>query len=107
MNGNDNEYGMVKGIFFGLALGFAAGAITAMLLTTKTGEELRSDIRSIIVDIRGNVADKAANIKKLTKKKYEEIVDNAISNYKKIKELSEKEVDFIKKVLMDQREIIK
>ena len=46
MDGNDS--GIVKGIFLGMAVGFVAGAITAMFLTTKTGEELRADIKKIM-----------------------------------------------------------
>ncbi|MFO7929426.1 MAG: YtxH domain-containing protein [Candidatus Humimicrobiaceae bacterium] len=103
----NNDNGAMKGTFFGFVLGFAAGTITAMLLTTKTGEELRSDLRKATSEIRENVAEKAADVKELTKKKYEDIVNNAISNYKKAKQLTEKEVDFIKKTLMEQKDIIK
>jgi len=97
----------LKGAFIGFVIGFATGAVTAMLLTTKTGEELRSDIRKAMLDIREEVQDKADKAKNLTKKKYEDIVSNAIKNYKKVKELSQKEIDFIKKTLLEQKEAIK
>jgi len=48
----DNDSGTVRGLFVGLTIGFIAGAVTALFLTTKTGEELRADIKKIALDIR-------------------------------------------------------
>ncbi|MCG9479329.1 MAG: YtxH domain-containing protein [Actinomycetia bacterium] len=106
MNNSHNDNGALT-TFLGFMLGFAAGAVTAMLLTTKTGEELRSDIRKIATDIRDQVEDKTGKAKNLTKKKYEEIQNNVIANYKKIKQLTEKEVQFIKKLIAEQKEATK
>jgi len=97
----------IKGAFIGFLLGFAAGAVTAMLLTTKTGEELRSDLKKITQDIKKQAESKASKVKNLTRAKYEEIVSNAIKNYKKAVELTQKEIDFIKKMLVEQKEIVK
>ncbi|MDZ7836645.1 MAG: YtxH domain-containing protein [Actinomycetota bacterium] len=106
MNDSNNNNGIVT-TFLGFLVGFATGAITAMLLTTKTGEELRSDIKKIATDIRDQVEDKAGKAKNLTKNKYEEIQNNVIANYKKIKQLTEKEVQFIKRLIAEQKEAAK
>jgi gas vesicle protein len=102
---DNNGAGIVKGIFFGFIAGFTAGAVTALLLTTKTGEELRSDIRKIAREVVDKVEEKAGNIKGITKSKYEEIVNNVVSTYKKLKDLTEKEIEFIKQIVDEQKNI--
>jgi len=103
----DDGSATAKCAFIGFALGFVAGAVTALFLTTKTGEELRVDIKRIAKDIRNKVEEKASGVKNLTKEKYNEIINNVISNYKKIKDLTEKEIEFIKKVVTEQKDIAK
>ena len=66
----DNDSGTVRGLFVGLTIGFIAGAVTALFLTTKTGEELRADIKKIALDIRNRAEEKASNIKNMSKEKY-------------------------------------
>lgn len=91
----------------GFFLGFVAGALTSLFLTTKTGEELRSDIKRIAFDIREKVEKEAEKVKDITKEKYTEILNSVIANYKKVKDLTEKEIDFIKRVILEQKYIIK
>ncbi len=104
---SDNESGTVKGIFIGFALGLVAGAVTALFLTTKTGEELRTDIKKITKDIAGKVEQKASRIKNLTKEKYNEVINGVVSNYEKVKDLTEKEIEFIKRVISEQKDVAK
>jgi len=99
--------GIAKGVFIGFALGFVAGAVTALFLTTKTGEELRADIKRIAKDIGSKVEGEASRIKNITREKYNEIVNSVVSNYKKVKDLTEKEIEFIKKVIVEQKDIAK
>ena len=105
-DGNGNS-GAVRGGFVGFVLGFVAGAITALFLTTKTGEELKADIKKAAVDIREKAEEKAGKVKNLTKEKYTEIVNSAVSSYKKVKDLTEKEINFIKKIILEQKDIAK
>lgn len=102
----NNDSGIIKGLFVGLAIGFAAGAVTAMFLTTKTGEELRADIKKIALDIRAKAEEKASNIKNMSKEKYDEIVENVLAGYKKVKDLTEKEIELIKKIVTEQKEVV-
>jgi gas vesicle protein len=104
---NNNEIGSMKCGFIGFMVGFLAGAVTALFLTTKTGKELREDIKRVIIEVRDKVEKEASKVKNLTKEKYTEILNNVISNYKKVKELTEKEIELIKNIIMEQKEIIK
>ncbi|OFW65022.1 MAG: hypothetical protein A2Z35_00480 [Actinobacteria bacterium RBG_19FT_COMBO_36_27] len=104
---DNNGAGIVKGAFIGFTLGFMAGAVTALLLTTKTGEELRSDIRRIAKEAVNKVEEKAGMVKNMTKDKYNEIVNSVVSGYKKLKDLTEREIEFIQKVINEQKDIAK
>jgi gas vesicle protein len=103
---SDNDSGTLKGLFVGIAVGFVAGAVTAMFLTTKTGEELRSDVKRIAIDVKNKAEDQASKIKNLTKEKYSEIVDNILDSYNKVKDFTEKEIDLIRKIVTEQKEVI-
>jgi gas vesicle protein len=102
---SNNDSGAAKGLFIGLTLGFVAGALTALFLTPKTGEELRADIRRITKDVANKVDEKAKRIRNITREKYNEVVNNVVESYKKVKDLTDKEIEFIKKVVADQKDI--
>ena len=103
---SDNDSGTLKGLFVGMAIGFVAGAVTAMFLTTKTGEELRADIKRITLDVKNKAEEKASKIKNLSREKYSEIVDSVLASYNKVKDFTEKEIDIIKKIVTEQKEIV-
>jgi len=103
---DNNSSGIVGGAFLGFALGFVAGAVTALFLTTKTGEELRSDIKKVTKEIIGKVEERANKVKNITKDKYNEIVNSVISTYKNLKDLTEKETEFIKEVISKQKDVV-
>jgi gas vesicle protein len=100
----ENDSGTIKGLFIGLSIGFIAGAVTAMFLTTKTGEELRSDIRKIALDIKGKVEERAGKVKDISRDRYSEIVDNVIESYNKVKDFTEKEIELIRKIITEKKE---
>jgi gas vesicle protein len=104
---DNNKTAGIKGTFIGFVIGFIAGGVTALLLTAKTGEELRSDIKRISKEVVDKVKEETDNVKNLTKEKYDSIVNNVISSYKKLKDLTEKEIEFIKKVIDEQKNIAK
>jgi len=93
------KYGLI-----GFFIGAAAGALAALFLTTKTGEELRLEIKKAIMDVREKAEEKAAKIKNITKEKYAEIVQGVLSGYSKAREFTEKEIELIKKILIEQKE---
>jgi gas vesicle protein len=89
----------------GFIIGAAVGAVAALFLTTRTGEELRADLKKVALEIRDKVEERASKIKNLTKEKYDEIVNNVVSNYQKAKEFTQKEIDLIKRILLEQKEL--
>ncbi|MBC8387062.1 MAG: YtxH domain-containing protein [Actinobacteria bacterium] len=102
MNDSNNNFGVIKGGAIGFAIGFVVGAVAALFLTTKTGEELREELKKVALDLKKKVEERAGTIKNLTKERYTEIINNVIANYKKVKELTEKEIDLIKDIIMKQ-----
>jgi len=102
MNNSNNDFSVIKGGAIGFAIGFVVGAVAALFLTTKTGEELREELKKAALDLKKKVEERAGKIKNLTKERYTEIVNNVIANYKKVKELTEKEIDLIKDIIMKQ-----
>src|SRR4030042_7054834 len=106
MCGNsDSGFSTIKGGIIGFSLGLIVGAVAALFLTTKTGEELRSDVKRIAVELKDKAEEKAGKIKDLTKEKYEDIVDTVITNYKKIKDITEKEIELIKEFIIKQKDV--
>ena len=106
MCGNScKEFSTIKGGIIGFGLGLIVGALTALFLATKTGEELRADVKRIAVEIKDQAEEKAGKIKDLTKDKYEDIVNAVIINYKKVRDFTEKELDLIKEFIMEQKDI--
>ena len=98
-------FSTIKGGIIGFSLGLIVGALTALFLATKTGEELRADVKRIAVEIKDQAEEKAGKIKDLTKDKYEDIVNTVITNYKKVRDFTEKELDLIKEFIMEQKDI--
>ena len=94
------RYGII-----GFAIGLAAGAVAALLLTTKSGEELRTDIKRAVLDISTKVEEKADKVKNMTKEKYSEIINSAMETYNKAKDFTEKEIEIIKKVILEQKDL--
>ena len=89
----------------GFVIGAAAGAVAALLLTTKTGEELRTDIKRAVLEITAKVEEKTDKIKNMTKEKYSEIINGVAKTYNKAKDFTEKEIDIIKKVILEQKDL--
>ena len=102
MNDSNNNFGVIKGGAIGFAVGFVVGAVAALFLTTKTGEELRGELKKVALDLKKKVEERAGKIKNLTKERYAEIINSVIANYKKVKELTEKEIDLIKDIIIKQ-----
>lgn len=105
MGGNtDNTSAVIKYGLIGFAIGAVAGAVAALFLTTKTGPELRSEIKKAVTDLKANIDEKASKVKDITKEKYSEIVNTVVDTYKKAKEFTEKEIELIKKIILENKE---
>lgn len=82
--GNNSEHSYTKGFLLGALVGGAVGAITALLVAPKSGEELREDIVRRSGEIYGkatdyisNARDEAENVVNQGKTQAERIVMNA------------------------------
>jgi len=91
---SDNDSNTLKGIFVGMAIG------------TKTGEELRADIRKAAIDVKNKAEAQAGKIKNLSREKYSEIVDNILDSYNKVRDFTEKEIELIRKIVTEQKEVV-
>ena len=84
------------------------GVIAGVLLAPKKGKETCKDIEKIAKKIGKEVAEKAGKAEKLTRQKYQEIVETVTDSYKKLKKIEKKDIDKIAAGLKEQgSEIIK
>ena len=86
------------GLMVGSILGMAAG----LFLQSRKGKELTKDAQKKAMQLQAQVMKKLDNVKKLTKEKYEEVVEHVLAYYKTTKEVSEKEMPIVRKFLMDR-----
>ena len=84
-----------KKVGAGFIAGAIAGAIAGILLAPKKGKELRADIKKTANKIAKDVAKKVSKAEKLTKKKYEALVDEVGDLYKKAKKVKPKDLEEI------------
>jgi gas vesicle protein len=81
---NHSEYSYTKGFLLGALVGGAVGAVTALLLAPKSGEELREDIARRSGEIYGKASDylstardEAENMVNQGRKQADKIVNSA------------------------------
>ncbi len=94
------KYGVI-----GFFIGAAAGAITALLLTPKTGEELRAEIKKAILEISDKIEEKAKEVKDITREKYIELMNSTVETYNKAKDFTQREIDIIKKIILEKKDL--
>jgi len=104
MCGESNCSSSFKCGLIGFIIGAAAGAVAALFLTTKTGPELRAEVKAAVIDIQNRVKEKTSKIKNISKEKYEEIVHNVTDAYNKAKKFTEKEIELIKEILLKNQD---
>ncbi len=102
---SSNSCSAFKYAFIGFIAGAVAGAVTTLLLTPRTGKEMRAEIKKAIVEISENTEEQAKKIKNITKEKYTELVNNVIENYKKARDFTQREIEIIKKVILEKKDI--
>ncbi len=69
------------------------GVIAGVLLAPKKGKETREDIERIAKKIGKEVAEKAGKVEKITRQKYQEIVEATVDSYKKLKKIKKEDAD--------------
>jgi len=78
------------------------GAVVGMLLAPKAGKELRQDLKKIMQKMEIEIIKQAGKTKKLTKEKYEEIVEAVVNSYAKARKIKKGDLN---KVAKDLRKI--
>jgi len=77
----------------------AAAAAGAIYLYGKEGEKKRHDLRGWMLKVKGEVMDKMAETKNITKEKYHKIVDESVAKYKDTKHAKEPEIEDLQTTL--------
>jgi gas vesicle protein len=93
---------MKKNIFKTLVLGTAVGGALGVLFAPKSGKETRQDIRRAYRDVSADVSKRAKEAGNLTKERYDELVDKAVSEYKRVKEMSNEQISTLKQQLKER-----
>lgn len=85
-----------KGVIIGAGAGIIAGAIAGILLAPKSGKETRADIAKYLHEMKDKIADELAKAGKVTKEKYNEIVEKIVTVYELEKKISTEDAKDIK-----------
>jgi len=93
---------MKKNIFKTLVVGTALGGALGVLFAPKSGKETRKDIRRAYHDVSKDVAARAKEAGKMTRQTYDQIVDTAVSEYQRVKEMTDEQVDALKTRLKEE-----
>ncbi len=81
------------------AIGAAVGVAIGMLLAPKKGKALRKDLKDLPLKIKKEVAEKAGEVKDLTQKHYEKLIDAVAGFYKKAKKIKKADLEKVVKEL--------
>jgi gas vesicle protein len=83
----------------GFAMGAALGAVAGILFAPAMGKQTQKKLMSKAHEIKGVVAAKAVELRKLSKEAYAKLVEEAVLMAKE-KKMTEKEVVALKKDLL-------
>ena len=89
----------VKKVVRGFAVGAALGAVAGILFAPRAGEQTQKILKNKAHEIKGMVAAKAVELKKLSEEAYAKLVEEAVFMAKK-KKMTEKEIAALKKDLL-------
>jgi len=80
----NNALVFIEGAVAGVAIGVAA----SMFLSSKKGKELKNDISKIAGDFYKNISPQLKKAGKMSKKEYEDFMDQAVQKYATAKKMS-------------------
>ena len=72
----------------GIGIGAVAGAIAALLLAPKSGQETRDEIKAHLEDIKDAIVKRLQDAGEFTQEKYDEIVKAVIAEYEAAKKIT-------------------
>ena len=91
----------------GIAVGAVAGAIAALLLAPKSGQETRDKIKEELMEIKDKIVKQLETMEDFTQEKYEEVVKAVIAEYKAAKKVTADEAKELEADLRDGYETIR
>ena len=91
----------------GIAVGAVAGAIAALLLAPKSGQETRDEIKAHLEEIKDAIVKRLQDAGEFTQAKYEEIVKAIVGEYEAAKKITVDEAKEIETRLREGYEAIK
>jgi gas vesicle protein len=83
----------------GLLVGAAIGVAAATFLQSKQGKALTKDLQRKTMALQKKVLKELKNAKEISKDTYDELVDKVVAYYVKTKDIAEKEVPEVTKLL--------
>ncbi len=96
----------VKKVVKGFAVGAALGAIAGILFAPRSGKESQKLLKAKAHAIKGMVAAKAAALRKLSEKAYENLVEEAVMLAKKQK-MTARQIEELKQDLLERYKDLK
>lgn len=98
---------MKKEFFVGLMIGLISGATIGILLAPKKGEDTQKDISEAMSRLKIAITEKIDNLEKLSKEKFNEIVDSTFDSINDLRNISSKERENLKNEIKDKYEEVK
>ena len=85
-----------KGVIIGASVGVLAGAIAGILFAPQSGKETREDIKKYLQEMKEKIAQELAKVGKITKEKYDEVVNKVVKIYEMEKKITAEDAADIK-----------
>lgn len=82
-----------KEFFKGALIGVLIGTVAALLTTTKTGKERRSELKKMSSELFAKILKEIEKMKVISKERYEEVVEKAVKDYGKKKKLAKAKIN--------------
>ncbi len=84
-----------KEFFKGALLGALIGTAAALLTTKKTGAERRAELKKMSSDLFAKILKEVEKMKTLSKEKYEEVVEKAVREYGKRRNMAKAQINAV------------
>lgn len=88
----EKQKGSAKKIAIGTLAGAILGVIVGILLAPQKGKKTRKELKKVSEKIAKDIAKKATGVKKLTKERYNRIVDEVLDFYEKAKKIKKEDL---------------
>jgi len=95
----DTTKSALKGAGIAGTIAAVAGVVAGILLAPKSGKETRKDIAKFVGEMKDKIAKELAKSGKVTKEKYNLVVDKIVTSYEQGKKITAEEAKVIRTAL--------